>query len=151
VSSIGALREAIADALDAIPDVQASAYIISGTPPYLQVFPGPDPAIDYDKAMQGRTMGAATQTRTNHDDVQMTIQAIVARTSDIGSQKLLDRLMENTAPYSVKAAVELDGTLGGLCDDCSVVSCSGVQTLVTTSGEERLVVEWTVQIMAPGD
>jgi hypothetical protein len=148
MSSIGTLREALAEALETIPDVQVSPYIITGTPPYMQVVPGPDPAISYDQAMQAKAMGV---NRSNHDDVQMTIQAIVARNEDVGSQKLLDQFMENTAPYSVKAAVELDGTLGGVCDDASVTSCSGVQVLVTPSGEERLVVEWTVQIMAPGD
>lgn len=151
MSSIGELREALAAAMETIPDVQVSPYIISGTPPYIQVFPGPDPAISYDQTMQGRTMGALDQTRQNHDDVQMTIQAIVARNEDIGSQKLLDRFMENAAPYSVKAAVELDGSLGGICDDASVISCTGVQVVVTPSGDERLLCEWTVQIMAPGD
>jgi hypothetical protein len=135
--SLSVLREALAANLDTIPDVQASAYVMANpTPPMIQVLPA---GIGYD-----RTMGRG------HDDVTFTVQAIVALTLDVGSQKLLDRLCENAAPYSVKAAIEADKTLGGACQDLHVTEASGLQVVEVQTGGARLVVEWTVLILAGG-
>lgn len=142
MSTIADLRQALAAALGTIPEVQVSAYILSNpTPPFIQIIPGSSlgPALDYDKAM-GRGL----------DYANFTVQAVVARQDGEGAQKLLDRFMENVAPYSVKAAIEADGRLGGLCDDCSATEASGVQIVTPPQGGELLLVEWTVQILVGG-
>jgi hypothetical protein len=84
------------------------------------------------------------------DYANFTVQAVVSRQDGEGAQKLLDRLMENIAPYSVKAAIEADLHLGGLCDDCSATEASGVQIVTPPQGGEFLLVEWTVQILVGG-
>lgn len=110
------------------------------TPPTVYVRSGP---IQYDRAM-GR----------GHDDHTYVVVALVANTTDEGSQLLLDEYMAPTGPRSVKQAVERDPLLGGLADDTWVEECSGAITysfdLVSTGGAQRpslLGAEWTVRII----
>ncbi len=137
MASIGSLREALASSLDVVPDTPASAYVRSELPDrIIQILPA---GIGYDRAM-GR----------GHDDVTFTVQAVVSNVDDVASQKLLDRYMENVAPYSVKAAIEADRTLGGLCDDLHVSEATGLQVIAPATGGVLLVVEWTVLVLAGG-
>jgi hypothetical protein len=59
------------------------------------------------------------------DKWTFTVQAFVALASDIGAQVKLDAFLAPSGSQSVKAAIEADGTLGGIVADTSVVSCTG--------------------------
>ena len=138
-----AIREGIADALNAIPELQASPYMLSNpTPPSAHVFPD---EVDYDQTM-GR----------GHDDWFMTVQAFVGMITDIGAQKRLDLMLNPAGAYSVKAAIEADSTLGGVVDDVQVQSCTGYRVYarsvtISGSGDPVLGAEWRVWILAAGD
>src|SRR5437867_869366 len=102
--------------------MQVSAYVLAApSPPACHVFPA---STDYDKAMANNftTMGSS---RAGTDQWVFTIQAFVAEMGDQQSQMLLDRFLEPSGGYSVKEAIEVDGSLGGLVDDASVVSMNG--------------------------
>lgn len=134
--SIATVRAGLAANLSRIADVQVSAYVLSEpTPPTLQIRSG---EITYDRAM-GRGLDEAT----------MIVQALVAFSSDGGSQAQLDGLMAPNGATSVKAAVESDLTLGGACDQVHVVSCSGTQ-LATIAGVAVLMAEWTCIVYMNG-
>ena len=137
MASITLLRNALAANLDAIPETNVSAYVKREPQlPSLQVKPG---AITYDAAM-GR----------GHDDVTLVIVALVGLNDDQAGQDLLDRYLDNVAPYSVKHAAESDATLGGLCDDLHVSGTTPVEIVIPATGGELLTVEWTVEIFNPG-
>lgn len=121
--------------LGAYTDPQISGYALSpGTLPSIQVL-GPA-GIEYDKAM-GR----------GHDDYEITVQAIVALTTDRGAQELLDRMLDPSGAASVKTAIEADRTLGGVVDHTWVVSATGYRQYSTTQGE-ALGCEFTVAVIA---
>ena len=114
------------------------------TPPAIHVFPS-DPFTDYDKAMAViDTMG----TRHGTDKLFFTIQGFVAFMNDTASQQLLDRMLEPSGGVSVKEAVELDGSLGGLVDDCSITSVSGYKQYVMEDQRVFLGAEWVVEVLA---
>lgn len=135
--SLISFAEAVVANLGTIPDCQKSAYFLANPQyPTLQVVPGP---TQYDQAMH-RALDLTT----------LTIQARVAWNNDVGSQKNLYRFLEPVGEDSVKAAVESDKTLGGLCDDLHVTEASGVQLMVPSTGSAELIVEWTVVIYGTG-
>lgn len=141
------IRQAIAAALASRLDgvAQCSAYVIaSPTPPAIHVFPA---STTYDLAMTPTwTMGSS---RAGTDQWQFTIQAFVAEMGDQAAQQLLDRFLEPSGGYSIKEAVEVDGTLGGLVADASITSMNGY-TRYQVEGVTGPVLgaEWTVQILA---
>lgn len=120
--------------------VQVTARPLSSpTPPSVYVRGGP---IEYDKTF-GR----------GHDEHEVTLVAFVANVSDEASQLRLDEFMAPDGARSVKAAAEVDTTLGGLCHDLRVERCSGSLTYTfdtLTTGTQRppmLGAEWTVRIL----
>ena len=137
MASIRQLREAIAGVLDAIPDVQVSAYVkASPTLPCIQIVTGPRV---YHGTMQN---GIETQT--------FMVQARAAYNDELAPQMTLDRLMESTAPDGVKAVLEADDTLGGLVDQLVVTEASGIQLQVPASGGLEIIIEWTVEVYGTG-
>ena len=136
--SIAAIRQGLATNLATIPEVQVSAYILSNpTPPTVWVMGA---TTDYD-----RTMGSRRTGNRYTDEYTATIQAIVSLNEDIGSQALLDNLLSPSGTYSVKAALEADPTLGGVCDSLWVSNASApaVSTFLTSP---LLLSEWSVTI-----
>lgn len=133
--TLNELREAVKIALDTIPDLQASAqFLANPTTPSAHVFPG---EIEFHKAMGN-----------GHADWHLTVQAFVTVLFDSGAQKLLDKYIAEAGEYSVKAAIEADGTLGGVADDLIVESCSGYRVYPRPEGSPVLGAEWKVRIMA---
>jgi hypothetical protein len=127
------IRAGITAALTAIPDMQASPYVLANpTPPSAHVMRG---EIEYDQAMQG-----GTHTWT------MRVQAFVALTSDIGSATILDKFLAVDGIYSVKAAIEADRTLGGVIQDLHVTSATGETIYPRDQGGPVLGSEWTVEV-----
>lgn len=115
--------------------VQASAYQLSNpTPPTVWCYPQ---TVDYRQAMQNGAI-----------ELTMAVEALVGiLTSDIGTQKTLDQLIDDTGPKSVKAALEKDVTLGGLVDTLMVVSCSGYKVYALPTKPEILGAEWIVKVI----
>jgi hypothetical protein len=135
------VRQAIADAISSrLPQMQVSPYILAApTPPAAHVFPS---AVDYDQAM---ARGA--------DTWMFTLQAFVGAISDIGSQVLLDKMLEPSGDVSIKEAVEADMTLGGLAWEggCRVKSFTGYrQVVLENTGGLVLVAEWQIEVRADG-
>ena len=125
--------------------MQVSAYVLaSPTPPTICVFPT---STTYDAAMANNftTMGS----RVGTDQWTFTLRAYVAEMGDQAAQQLLDRFLEPSGGLSVKEAVEVDGSLGGLVSDASVVSMNGY-TQYQVEGVTGVVLgaEWTVNVLS---
>jgi len=93
-------------------------------------------SITYDVALQ-----------RGGDENTVVVQALISTASDIGGQMKLDRLLMSSGPSSVKQALEIDPTLGGIVDYLRVVRNSGHQ-LLTRPGEKivHLGAQWFVQV-----
>jgi hypothetical protein len=131
------IREGIAANLAVLDGCQVSAYMLSNpTPPTIHVYPA---EIDYDLAM-GRGL----------DKWTFTVQAFVALSTDIGAQVKLDAFLAPSGSQSVKAAIEADGTLGGIVADTTVVSCTGYRVYARDGGGPVLGAEWQVDVLASG-
>lgn len=127
------VAEGLATNLRTIDGVQVSAWMLaSPTPPAIHIVP---PAIDYHQAMAN---GFA--------ELTFTVQAFVALASDIGSQKRLAQLRAPTGSGSIKAAIEADGTLGGIVKDSVVRSSAEPQILTLEGGRQLLVSDFEVTV-----
>lgn len=133
------IRAGIAANLDAIPNVQASAYMLANPlPPSVWVVPD---ETDYDEAMQ-----------RGLDCVKITVQAFAGLVADQGAQALLDEMLDPAGATSVKAAIEADRTLGGVVDDLRVVRHTGYQVFQRpnlgsgTSTGQLVGAEWSVDV-----
>lgn len=106
-----AVRQGLADAVDAIPKLKGYAFVPdSVTPP---VFFVAEMDVDYDQTFGGM------------DDFNPVIcRLLVARADDKYGQRELDSYLARTGPKSVKQAIEstrsASGALGGVCDDVHV-------------------------------
>jgi hypothetical protein len=138
MASLTELREALAANLVSIPGVQQSAYLLSApTPPAIEIQPD---AIEYDLTMRRGT-----------DRWRFIVRAFVGATTDIGAQKRLDRMLASAGVDSVKAAIESDRQLGGVCDDLRAVRCSGYRSFQREGAAAVLGAEWEVEVLAEGD
>lgn len=130
MKDIGAIREALADALEPLP-FQVSPWMLGDpSPPAAHVIPGP--AV-YDEAMH-----------RGHDEMTFLVQAFVALSTDTAPQMLLDPLLDGEGAGSVKYLLETDTTLGGLVDDLRVTERTGYQQFGATN--VKLMCEWTVLV-----
>jgi hypothetical protein len=134
VATVKQIRAGLADALSAIQGVQVSGYMLAApTPPCVFVSRGP---IEYDRAM-GR----------GHDDWTFTVTALVAFSSDRGSQINLDELVAPTGARSVKTALETDKTLGGIVDNVFVSEATEERIYEAAGKPPMLGCEWTARII----
>jgi hypothetical protein len=136
MSEVTTIREALAAALNAGlgEGYQVNAYILANpTPPSLSVFPS--------EVLYHHTFGATNSAYT------FTVRALVALSSDIGAQQNLDALMGNNGG-GVKASLEADVTLGGVCSSVKVESAGNYQPYVTDGGSQVVGVDWTVEVYA---
>ena len=96
--NVNAVRHAIAEAL-ATPAMHVSAYAHSQpTPPGVQILP---PAVTYDLTMA-----------RGHDEWVFTIQGFVSG-SDLGSQRLLDELIDTQGEFSRETQTGSGEDVGG--------------------------------------
>lgn len=111
MSSVAAIRQALADALANITGFQTTPYILSNpTAPCAMVYSG---QTIFDLSMARGT-----------DERPMVVRVIVPFTSEIGAQASLDEFRAGSGSRSFKAALEADDTLGGVCQRLRVKSCS---------------------------
>ena len=138
MTTIANLRSGLNTRLATIADVQTSAYMLSvPAPPCVEV-------STLDEVLYDRTM------QRGFDEYRFIIRAYSGLTSDIGAQKTLDLFLASSGSGSVKAAVEGDRTLGGVCSDLQVESCSGYRVYAADGRGPFLGAEWTVRVLATG-
>lgn len=92
--------------------------------------------IDFDVAMQ---RGA--------DRMMWTICACVPATTDVGSQTLLEELIDPTSATSLKTLLEADRTLGGVISWLRVLSVKPPALYSHQGQPEALGVEFVVEVM----
>jgi hypothetical protein len=81
------------------------------------------------------------------DEYNFVITVIVGRVGERSAQRLLDSYVSTTGTSSVKAAIELDRTLGGKCDSLRVTDMRNYGSLVI--GEiTYLAAEFNVVVFA---
>jgi hypothetical protein len=135
MAALADIRVALAARLALLSDVQTSAYMLANpTPPAMHVVPG---ETQYDAAFA-----------RGLDRWTLMIQGFVSLTSDIAAQKKLDAWLAAEGTNSVKDIVEGDKTLGGVVADTRVTRHGGYQQLVRASGNDLLMAEWTVEVLA---
>jgi len=137
------IREAMEAALKARfgDGFQVSGYLLtSPTSPGFEIDLDPE-GVNFDQAM-GRGL----------DEWWFLIRGFVAKASDVGSQKLRDKMLNPSGDFSVKAAIEVDRTLGGACHACRVVKGAPRSYSVKTSAGDVTYsgVEFRVRVMATG-
>jgi hypothetical protein len=103
---VTAVRQAIAAALTGYPGLEGGAFA------YLPDSLEPPAAV---VGLPGRITYATTMGR---DTLEVGVILLAGRTSDEGAQQTLDNLVARSA---VKAALEADRTLGGVCASLQVV------------------------------
>lgn len=101
--------------------------------------------VTYDRAM-GRGM----------DELMFTCRALVGRTDDRTSQKILDGLLSGSGPASLKAAIEAargapgEAALGGLADDMHLERVQGYRWY-EHEGTTYVGAELMIKVIGPGD
>lgn len=112
--SIAAIRTGLANALAAIPELEGrtvSYFPDSITPPMGIV---DTYRIDFDSAFN-----------RGSDEIIFDLLIVVQRSSERAAQQALDALVPE-----VKAAIQADTSLGGVCDDLIVTTMNGYAPLV---------------------
>jgi hypothetical protein len=84
------------------------------------------------------------------DEWTWVVQAFVAANIEKAAQMRLDQLLASSGGLSIKAALEVDSTLGGAVDDLRVISAKGHQLFETARGV-ALGSTWTVHMLASGE
>lgn len=142
MASVTALRNGLKTRLDTISGLRAHAFVTGDVvPPAAVVIPG-DPsrknamAINYDC-----TMGRGS------DDFIFTVLLIVSNKVERVSQDALDAYLDGSGATSVKAAIEADGTLGGIAHFTNV---TGVRDYgaVSYGGQTYVGAEIMVEVTA---
>lgn len=136
-ASLTDIREGLAASLAVLEGVQVTAHmLVNPSPPAIHVYPS---ETEYDLTMQ-----------RGLDQWTLTVQAVVNSVSDIGSQRKLDEFIAPAGSQSVKAAIEADGTLGGIVADTRVVSCTGYRVYARDGAAPVLGAEWSVVVLSSG-
>lgn len=135
------IRQAIAERLKgSFPDFQATGYVLANpTPPGFEVDVDPEGGVNYDQAM-GRGI----------DEWWWVVRAFVSGAADIGGQQKRDELLRSSGDMSVKAALETDRRLGGVCHHLRVVSALPKSYVNQESGTQYAGAEWRIQMLASG-
>lgn len=111
------VRQALAAALDAIPDLNAHAFAPGAvTAPAVVVKPATGQFLNYRPTMGTGAADAA--------DLLLVVGLFVAGTDEEASSEELDAYLADSGTRSVYAAVAADPTLGGLVDDVALLSAT---------------------------
>lgn len=106
------VKVGLRDAAAAIASLTAFEYMPDAVEP--PAFGVGDVVIDFDETM-GRGL----------DSMLVTCPLVVPRATDQAGQAELDGYLQTSGPTSVKAALEVDRTLGGACQSLRVEQASG--------------------------
>ena len=131
MASNEAIREGIAAALQAIPD--------------LQVYPRPPGSIVVPAAVVRRR---TTQYGVTFDELVDTSWGVTVFVSfantDVATEEL-DKYLSPTGDYSISAAIDADPTLAGAVDFAEVPSAEG-EKVTNYAGVDYLSVEFVIEI-----
>lgn len=145
---ISPIRNAIADAArtvvlpDGVGKLTSTGYVPDSIA--APAFFVAEVEVTYDKAM-GRKL----------DELLFTCRALVGRTDDRTSQKILDSLLSGGGPASLKAAIEAargapgEMALGGLADDLHVQRVQGYRWY-EHEGTTYVGAELTIKVIGDG-
>ncbi len=92
------------------------------------------PVVPFDLTMRGGS-----------DAWEVPVWVIVGKVSDRASRTALCAYVNRSGASSVKAAIEVDKTLGGTCDSVRVTEAQF--TTITVAGTEYLAAEITVEVV----
>ena len=120
-------------------NTQITGYNLSN--PYAPAFEVELDRIVYD---QGMARGL--------DEWFFTIRGFATTGLDQASQMKLDSWLDSTGVESVKAALEIDRTLGGTVSDARVIGVTKIATFepVASPGVNFYGAEWTLRVLAAG-
>lgn len=137
MGSVAAVRQGLKERLEVIPGLNSYA-TVPGTivTPCAWVVPG-SPAIEFDE-----TMGRGS------DQFNFAIVLAVSRTDKL-AQEQLDPYLEGSGEFSVKAAIEGGGTLGGIADWVRVSSVSSYGE-IEVNGIPYLGARFNVEVNVDG-
>lgn len=126
------VREALAEKLRAIPDVNVSPYVLSNpTAPFIQIVPG---AANHNTSFHGAD---------RHEQRDFVIQVIVGLQTDVGAQKRLDSMISEAA---VPAALFAEDEADAPWDDINLESDTGYTRFEKEGSAPLLGVEYTVRV-----
>ncbi len=117
MASITALRAGLATRLGTISGLRTTTETPDTiSPPISIINVG---SVNYDRAFQ-----------RGLDEYNFVITVIVGRVGERSAQRLLDSYVSPVGASSVKLAIELDRTLGGICDSLRVTDMRNYGSLV---------------------
>jgi hypothetical protein len=117
VASITALRSGLATQLATIPGLRTTTETPDTISPPIAIINVAN--VNYDRAFQ-----------RGLDEYNFVVTVIVGRVGERSAQRLLDSYVSPVGASSVKLAVELDRTLGGICDSLRVTDMRNYGSLV---------------------
>lgn len=129
-----AIRAGLVEALDALPVLSAKAYMPGQVNGHTAV------------VSRERTSFDSTMARGS-DDFRYTVMVLVPNTLPEVAQTEMSNYLDTASAYSIKAAVELDKTLGGVVDFAHV-SEAGPERVVSVGEIDYLAVDFTVEVTA---
>ena len=136
MSQVGDVRDGLVDALDTIDGLNVAKWIGQSIRVPMAVVGWP--TVTYDEAMQ---RGLDTWT--------IPVQIFVGLADNRSAVLKLESYMDGSGATSVKAAIEADTTLGGVCDDVRVSQLGeafeGVDT--TSPSIVYLAAQWDVDVL----
>ena len=137
MSVIGDIRSALMDALSTLGINHDDGYLGSSlVSPWFEV------SIPSDGYTYDTTFGRGT------DTLRMILRGVVQIGDTVEAQKNMDSWLDPSGATSVKALVQADRTLGGLCDDLRVTSVRPHLRIppADAGNVEYLCSEWTLDI-----
>ena len=136
MSQVGNVRDGLVDALDVIDGLNVAKWIGQSIRTPMAVVGWP--TVNYDEAM-GRGLDTWT----------VPVQIFVGLADNRTAVNRLEEYMDGAGSTSVKAAIEADTTLGGVCDDVRVSQLGetfeGVDT--TSPSIVYLAAQWDVDVL----
>lgn len=136
MSQVGDVRDGLVDALDTIDGLNVAKWIGQQIRTPMAVVGWPQ--VNYDEAM-GRGLDTWT----------IPVQIFVGLADNRTAVNRLEEYMDGAGATSVKAAIETDRTLGGVCDDVRVSQLGetfeGVDT--TSPSIVYLAAQWDVDVL----
>lgn len=136
MASISDLRRGIGTNLATISGLRVDSLIRDQiNPPVAVVEPDTNP-VRFDVAMN-----------RGLDEFRFTVQVIVGRADERSAQNALDAFCAGNGSKSVKQAIELDRTLGGVANDCRVTEISSYGS-ISVNEIQYLAAEFMVVVYA---
>lgn len=138
IEVVEAMAAALAPIADTIEGLQVLPYMnVNPTPPSIDIYPGTP-------FQTGSGFG-------DDADLFFTVRARTTFADSVAGQQGLYRMLDTAGPESVRAALELDQTLGGVVQSLAVVDegVSGFTEYIedAQTGGRLVGCEWRVQVI----